>query len=242
MTIILCLLLLGILGRASADAPGVTFHFVRHGESEANKHGILQGQCDYPLTSLGKEQAVSVGKKLSSTSFGRVYTSDLTRARDTCGIVVGQSKVQLTPTRQTHLLREARFGVREALPTKNTKAECTAIIAKKLGINEEEVIDSAESEKELHQRQQIFFHQVFDELEELELADQPASPTDILVVTHSHFVKAMITLATTLPEPLKIHNCSLTRICVRRDRLTGRLVYSFNPDEINVPTDGVSEY
>ena len=238
MSFILWLLLvgLGFFERVSAEVPGVTFYFVRHGESEANKQGILQGQCDYPLTSLGKEQAASVGKKLSSTSFGRVYTSDLTRARDTCGIVVGQSKVGLTPTRQTHLLREARFGVREAFPTTNSKLDCTAIIAKKLGIKEEEVVDCAESEMELHQRQQIFFHQVFDELEELELADQPASLTDVLVVTHSHFVKAMISLATTLPQPPKIHNCSLTKICVRRCRSTGRLSYSYKPEEINTPT------
>ena len=34
---------------------------LRHGESEGNKAGILQGQIDSPLSEIGKQQARQIG-------------------------------------------------------------------------------------------------------------------------------------------------------------------------------------
>ena len=38
---------------------------VRHGESEANARGLLQGQAEYALTERGVEQARLVGARLA---------------------------------------------------------------------------------------------------------------------------------------------------------------------------------
>ncbi len=39
--------------------PAKPFYMIRHGQTEANRDLILQGQMDSPLTTLGREQALS---------------------------------------------------------------------------------------------------------------------------------------------------------------------------------------
>lgn len=56
---------------------------VRHGESEGNAAGILQGRVDYGLTERGRLQAAATAEILRGAAFVRVFTSPLRRARDT---------------------------------------------------------------------------------------------------------------------------------------------------------------
>ncbi|MFL6072657.1 MAG: histidine phosphatase family protein [Mycobacteriales bacterium] len=60
------------------------FHLVRHGQSEWNAEGRLQGQTPHvPLTALGRAQAEAAAEALRGSGAGAVYTSDLTRAVQT---------------------------------------------------------------------------------------------------------------------------------------------------------------
>lgn len=61
-------------------------YLVRHGETDANRAGIIQGQLDTPLNDHGKEQARQLGVALHSTSFDAVFSSDLQRATAVSGI------------------------------------------------------------------------------------------------------------------------------------------------------------
>ena len=91
--------------------------FIRHGETTANRDGIMQGQCDYPLTDLGRQQASVVGDALSGVPWTFCYSSDLTRAVDTAMIVISRSSVAghgLSLEQQVEL-REHHFGIREGL-------------------------------------------------------------------------------------------------------------------------------
>lgn len=56
---------------------------VRHGTTEWNASGKIQGHADIPLNALGEEQARAVGQKLSEVPFDAVWSSDLGRARRT---------------------------------------------------------------------------------------------------------------------------------------------------------------
>lgn len=56
---------------------------IRHGESEGNHAGLLQGQKDYPLSARGRLQAQRLAERLSAVPFTALYSSDLTRALDT---------------------------------------------------------------------------------------------------------------------------------------------------------------
>lgn len=54
--------------------------FVRHGETIANRDGMIQGHCDFPLTEKGHAHAQRVGRALRNIKWHKVYSSDLTRA------------------------------------------------------------------------------------------------------------------------------------------------------------------
>lgn len=55
-------------------------YIVRHGETDSNRNGIIQGQLDIPLNDMGVEQARQVAEALASVPFDIAYTSDLSRA------------------------------------------------------------------------------------------------------------------------------------------------------------------
>ena len=84
----------------------------RHGRTEWNLAGRVQGQTDVPLDEVGRDQAREAAARLASLQPTRIVTSDLSRARETAdelgrltGIAV-ESDVRL---------RERSFGVREGL-------------------------------------------------------------------------------------------------------------------------------
>ncbi len=56
---------------------------VRHGQTEENVAGILQGHLPGKLTELGIEQARKVAKRLKDEKIDAIYSSDLARASDT---------------------------------------------------------------------------------------------------------------------------------------------------------------
>ncbi len=62
---------------------------LRHGESEGNAQGRMQGRRDYPLSALGREQAARAGAFIgaSGLAFNAVYSSPLKRAFQTADIV-----------------------------------------------------------------------------------------------------------------------------------------------------------
>jgi broad specificity phosphatase PhoE len=69
-----------------------TFYFVRHGQSAGNKDGKIQGRQDSPLTNAGREQARKTGRWLASRSIDRIYTSPLSRSRETAEIFSTEGK------------------------------------------------------------------------------------------------------------------------------------------------------
>ncbi|HEV2993964.1 MAG TPA: histidine phosphatase family protein [Acidimicrobiia bacterium] len=56
---------------------------VRHGETEANRAGLLLGRADPPLTARGVRQAAALARALARVSTPTLITSPLTRAVQT---------------------------------------------------------------------------------------------------------------------------------------------------------------
>ncbi len=64
-----------------------TLLLVRHGETDWNAEGRLQGHTDRPLNAYGREQAKKLADRLDGDAIAAVYASDLSRARETAEIV-----------------------------------------------------------------------------------------------------------------------------------------------------------
>ncbi len=84
-----------------------TLYLVRHGETEWNVKGITQGQTNSSLTDNGKQQALNTANELKGVLFDAVFSSDLTRAKDTAEIIKLNRDII---TQTSELLRERSFG------------------------------------------------------------------------------------------------------------------------------------
>ena len=97
----------------------ITLYLVRHGETEYNLQGRIQGQSDSPLTPLGVRQVQAAADRLAGETFAAIYSSDLGRAQRTAEIIAARHDL---PIQTTPLLREAAFGIIQGL----TRAEIEA--------------------------------------------------------------------------------------------------------------------
>lgn len=84
-----------------------TFYIVRHGETDWNVRGILQGQTDTELNEAGLKQSEELAEYLRELKFDAVFSSDLSRARKTSEAVALQKKLVVTTSKA---LRERSFG------------------------------------------------------------------------------------------------------------------------------------
>jgi uncharacterized phosphatase len=61
--------------------------FIRHGQTDWNRDGLLQGSSDIPLNDTGREQARDAFMTLRSRPWDAVVSSPLQRARETAHII-----------------------------------------------------------------------------------------------------------------------------------------------------------
>ena len=80
---------------------------VRHGQTDWNLEGRLQGQLDVPLNETGLQQVRSLAEQLKVSKFSAIFSSDLMRARQTAGII---SEALGLPVVYDRRLREIHQG------------------------------------------------------------------------------------------------------------------------------------
>ena len=62
-------------------------YFVRHGQTDWNKIGRIQGQTDIELNKHGEEQALVIKEKLKDIKFDKVFSSPSKRALKTAQLI-----------------------------------------------------------------------------------------------------------------------------------------------------------
>jgi broad specificity phosphatase PhoE len=170
---------------------------VRHGQSEWNAEGRMQGQTAHvPLTALGHEQAATAAEQVAARRPGALISSDLQRAVQTAGHCARATGLPLTTT---PALREQGYGVLEGRPSRElwdvvdwTDPHWSA--------------EGGESLAELHARVAVFVKEL--------LADPPADV--VALVTHGDTIRAVQAVAAGHgPEAMSAvtpHNGSVTEI------------------------------
>jgi probable phosphoglycerate mutase len=86
----------------------------RHGETDWNSAGILQGWIDVPLNETGRRQAAEMAEALRRHGFARVSTSPLMRAAETADIIA--ARLELAPPERHDGLKERHFGLIQGMP------------------------------------------------------------------------------------------------------------------------------
>jgi len=97
---------------------GTELWLIRHGETEWSAENRHTSRTDLPLTALGRERAVELGKFLAGTKFQAVLRSPMLRAKETCEIA-GYGDVAVVDEG----LREWDYGVYEGRTTQEIQAE-----------------------------------------------------------------------------------------------------------------------
>ncbi len=175
----------------------LTLLLVRHGQSEWNAAGLMQGQTPHvPLTALGRSQAEEAAAELAGLSPGALISSDLLRAVQTAEAC---SRATGLPIVTAPALREQGYGVLEGRPSRElwdvvdwSDAQWSA--------------EGGESLAELHGRVGAYLK---------DLCAEP--PADVIaLVTHGDAIRAIQAVVADLgPDAMPAvtpHNGSVTRV------------------------------
>lgn len=125
---------------------------VRHGETEWNADGRIQGHLDVELNDIGRQQATAVGERLSREGkISAIYSSDLKRAFETANLIAtacGGLEVIKDPD-----LRERNLGDLQGLQLR-AAASCSpeAYKAFQSRKTDQEIPGGGESIDQLYQR------------------------------------------------------------------------------------------
>ena len=172
-------------------------YFIRHGQSVGNEQKRHCGWSQTPLSSLGHKQSMNLRKYLCDISFDQVYSSDLTRALETCADALPGA--QPIPSSK---IREIDVGTISG----ELYAECAEKIGEPYIKSEREQnfsLFGGEDQEQMHTRIQSFIH----DLEGLKNVEKVA------VFCHEGTIHQMINYVFGQDIPLQklcIQNASVT--------------------------------
>lgn len=91
----------------------VKVYFIRHGQTEGNVQGYVQGSTDTPLNDVGIGQAKALAGALKDIPLDAIYASNLQRAYVTAGYLAeGRDHISVE---QDPLLQEIHGGILETM-------------------------------------------------------------------------------------------------------------------------------
>lgn len=105
--------------------PNPPIYFIRHGETDWNREGRIQGQIDIPLNDAGHRQAIAISRGLKAflgnTNIDLFVASPLTRTRQTMGHLLREFDLPETRAEIEPAMLELAFGVWEGHLFKDLK-------------------------------------------------------------------------------------------------------------------------
>ena len=93
-------------------------YITRHGETQWNKKGLMQGWKNSDLTEKGIENAQRLGESLKDINFDVIYTSPLGRANETAKCINGNKDTKIVLVES---LKEMGFGIWEGMENSKLK-------------------------------------------------------------------------------------------------------------------------
>ncbi len=107
LIIFLIPILSGQLFCLEAHPEQTTLYLVRHGQTDWNIQGKLQGHADIPLNNAGRAEAAGLSQKIHEIDFDICFSSDLQRAIETAQILNATRPLII---KSIPALRERNYG------------------------------------------------------------------------------------------------------------------------------------
>jgi probable phosphoglycerate mutase len=101
----------------------------RHGETDWNIAGILQGWTDVPINDQGRRQAYELVGNFTHSKFSKIYSSPLIRSLETAEIIA--RSLRLDPPGRHEGLKERNFGVFQGIP-KSELADLNPVVLQQI--------------------------------------------------------------------------------------------------------------
>ncbi len=183
-------------------------YLMRHGKTDWNVQYRLQGSADIPLNENGRALARQTAAALRQIPFDAVYTSPLSRARETAEIIAEGRGI---PVILEDDLREMNFGIYEGNSSRNWP-EIKTIFDDPVGY----VPKGGETFRQLDQRCRRFLSM---------LTSREGTNQHVLVCTHGTMLKGLLRVIEQKPleqfwEGVPQPNCAVTLVEYRDGQFT----------------------
>ena len=153
-------------------------YIVRHGQTDYNIIRRIQGQSNSQLTSLGRQQAQCLAKRLQCMEFDALYTSDLDRTVETAKIL--RPNADFMPDKR---LRERSFGQWQGLIYLDIKQQYPELIRRYESYDPTFAPPGGESWLQMRERAKSFIDDV---------AQRHENDNAVLAVSHGGLIKAIM--------------------------------------------------
>ncbi|EHB64424.1 MULTISPECIES: histidine phosphatase family protein [Paenibacillus] len=192
---------------------------VRHGLTDWNAMGKIQGQTDIPLNEEGRRQARLLGERLRQEPYHWDFaiSSGLSRAEETAQIIASMLGIPVADPDPR--VRERRYGQVEGLTAEEREA--------RFGTDWHQQDLGQESDVELMSRGLVF-------LDDMAIKHRNSN---ILVVSHGGFLAQLYKLVCRGQLSQRIGNLSLT-IVERKDDDWSPLLYNCTKHLLTEPAEG----
>jgi probable phosphoglycerate mutase len=182
-----------------------TFLIVRHGETQWNAEGRLQGWRDSPLTAQGRAQAAALAARLALEQVEMVAASDLGRAMATAAPIAARLGLAIVPDSG---LRERSYGILEGMTWAESKVAHQELYLRLNARDQDFPVPGGETG---HQ----FCNRVTAAFERLAAS---AGASRVAVVTHGGVLGIVYRRAhripLEMPRTFSVPNAGVSRLCI----------------------------
>jgi broad specificity phosphatase PhoE len=156
----------------------LTLYIVRHGETDWNKEGRIQGRLNSNLTEKGRQNAQLLGERLKEIDFAKIISSPSGRTIETTELIRGERNVLVQPNKK---IMEMDLGPWQGLLKSEIKEQYYDVYECFMNRPDLYQNEDAESFIDFYKRAEDFLH-------ELKSSKQTGN---LLIVTHGLFIKAL---------------------------------------------------
>lgn len=174
---------------------------VRHGESQFNAEGRVQGQLDVPLSDVGRRQAAAVAERLAGQPLDAIFASPLSRALETAQVIAARHRLAV---RTDDRLKEIHAGKFQGLTREEMAANFPEESRRWTAREPDFRIPGGETRRELAERGRAALEEI-----------RESGGRHVAVVAHGGLLTATLKSLLGIPAQraaLHFYNAAVTRV------------------------------